>query len=883
MKFFYLILLTILSLNLFSQQGYVNKTLGLKKKFNGNDENGYVLFSPMNSDTTYLINKCGKKVHQWVTKTSVSLSSYILPNGDLLKTGFHSDTSNQTAGGKGGYVEKYDWNSNLLWQYEIFNDSFTQHHDIEPLPNGNVLVLAWHHINQSKAISLGRNPINFQQNVSFNSALWGETVFELKPVGKDSAEIVWQWNLFDHVIQDYDTLLPNFGVVADHPELMNINYALNLKTYDWIHANSVSYNYEKNQIILSCHNISEFWIIDHSTTTQEAASHTGGNFNMGGDLLYRWGNPEAYNRGTAQDRVFYKQHNAHWIPQGYADEGKIMVFNNGLGRPDTLFSSVDIVEIPDLSNNAYKMTLPYGPVGLSWRYTDSVKRNFYSPVISGAHRMPNGNTMICSGVPGTFFEINQNKKIVWEYKNPQNGNILLADGSTNNASVFRCTFYPDTFIAFKNKTLTLTTAIEANSRPYTCNYETNAPTLLGFNPSQGQLGVLPNSNLSIEFNEGILKRLGGTIRVYSNGNLIETINVTSNRVWNSGNNIVIDPVNNLPVNSAITVSVTASSFRDSSFNNYSPDIKVNEWYFTTVTSKPEISRLLPSNQSTNISTSVNPQIIFKNNIFKRNIGNVYLYEKNQLKQTISIQSNAINIKDSIVTIIPNVQFQNNSFIHVAFDSCFIDDYGIVSENKNYGDWFFKTKNSPQAINFSPIHKQNNVSVTASVFIEFDKNIIADTVKSVEMFVNNEFEKQLNIKNSGLKITNNKVEFNYGDSLKYESEISFFIPFGMFFDSENEYFEGFDTSKWSFNTIRNTSYINPKIKDYYFNIYPNPSSNTIFLNTDFEINTIQVFDIFGKEVLINFNENDNFIDISLLSHGVYNLLLNNELQTLFVKN
>src|SRR5258708_35448465 len=60
---------------------------------------------------------------------------------------------------------------------------------------------------------------------------------------------------------------------------------------DWTHANAVFYNAALDQVLLSVRNFSEFWIIDHGTTTQQAAGHTGGKLGRGGDLLYRYGNP----------------------------------------------------------------------------------------------------------------------------------------------------------------------------------------------------------------------------------------------------------------------------------------------------------------------------------------------------------------------------------------------------------------------------------------------------------------------------------------------------------------------------------------------------------------------------------------------------------------
>ena len=86
---------------------------------------------------------------------------------------------------------------------------------------------------------------------------------------------------------------------------MDINYLGNQPTgvADWMHANAVDYNEDLDQIMISAREFNEVWIIDHSTSTAEAASHSGGMYGKGGDLLYRWGNPEAYGRGDSTDRV----------------------------------------------------------------------------------------------------------------------------------------------------------------------------------------------------------------------------------------------------------------------------------------------------------------------------------------------------------------------------------------------------------------------------------------------------------------------------------------------------------------------------------------------------------------------------------------------------
>ena len=175
--------------------------------------------------------------------------------------------------------------------------------------------------------------------------------------------------------------------------------------------------------MISVHEFSEIWIIDHSTTTAEAAGHTGGRSGKGGDLLYRWGNPRVYRAGTKADQTLFAQHNAQWIPRGLPGEGHLLVFNNGGHRPDGEYSSVDELVLPvdargGTSSSRERRSGPKKPV---WSYSAPKKSDFYASFISGTHRLPNGNTMICSGPNGTLFEVTPDKEIVWKYVNPVKG------------------------------------------------------------------------------------------------------------------------------------------------------------------------------------------------------------------------------------------------------------------------------------------------------------------------------------------------------------------------------------------------------------------------------------------------------------------------------
>jgi hypothetical protein len=456
-KQIFLLLLSFLSTVAFSQ------TVGLIQHDNGTLDDGYVLFAPINGYTTYLIDKCGKQVKTWTSNYKPGQSVYILEDGSLLRTGNANNTT-FNAGGKGGIIEKIDWNGNLIWSYVISDASNCQHHDIKSLPNGNILAIVWEKKTIAEAIAQGRNP-----NL-ISSSVWSEKIIEIQPVGSNTGNIVWEWHLWDHLIQDFDNTKPNFGAIAANPQLINLNYAATANTEDWQHINAIDYNPSLDQIVLSSHNSDEIWIIDHSTSTEQAATNTGGNSKKGGSIIYRWGNPQSYGNGIAADQKLFGQHNAYWIPSGYPNENQIMVFNNGNGRTGGNYSTVEIINPPTIGFE-YTPTLPFLPISATWLYNQNNSQNWYAQNISSAQQLSNGNLLLCNGPTGTFFEINTSGTTLWKYINPVNTNgIINQDLIPTQNIVFRASFYPRNYIGFNNHIFTTGSIIEnSNLISNSCN------------------------------------------------------------------------------------------------------------------------------------------------------------------------------------------------------------------------------------------------------------------------------------------------------------------------------------------------------------------------------------------------------------------------------
>lgn len=460
---------------------------------------GYNLHYPHNQGNVYLLNNCGEIVHRWddpVYKPGNGIR--LQENGLLYVSKGKNALSNSfiNAGGGGEKVEIRNWANDLLWSKTINDSTERMHHDIEVLPNGNILAIVWEFKSDADAIAAGRNPAKLTGTGALGNGLWPEKIVELQPdTINGTTQIVWEWHAWDHLIQDFDPTKENYGTVENYPERIDANYTAYDSTADWMHANAIDYNETYDQIMLCVPTFNEIWIIDHSTTTAQAAGHTGGLVGKGGDLIYRFGNPSAY-RGIGPTTLFYP-HDAHWVDvalgSNHPEFGKITVFNNKVG-PD--FSAVHTFSpVFDTYEWDYqKLTNgDWAPSSFDWTYTANPPQSFYSTGLGAIQILPNGNRLINEGREGRAFEINNTGQIVWEYINPLKMGNPLAQYDTTLTPVtnqqFRFNRYPAEYNAFVNKTLIPSGFIELNPDTLFC---TSVTGITEQAQAETQIRIYPN-------------------------------------------------------------------------------------------------------------------------------------------------------------------------------------------------------------------------------------------------------------------------------------------------------------------------------------------------------------------------------------------------------
>lgn len=416
---------------------------------------GYTLIAPLSSRWTYLLDMQGRPVQRWESRFAPGNAVHLLDDGSILRCGRDGENRTFAGGGQGGIIERIAWDGTLLWTLDWSDEHHLQHHDVLPLPNGNVVLIAWERKTREEALAAGRDPGRVG-----DEGMWPDYLVEVEPTLPEGGRVVWEWHAWDHLIQDFDPERAHYGDVTAHPERIDINAdhrreppvspqerrrreemerQMRALGYvgddprgaaappederwdraDWLHANSVALHAEHDLLLLSVRRLSEIWVIDHSTTSEEARRSRGGRWGQGGRLLYRWGNPRNY--GADGEQQLFAQHDAQWIPDGLPGAGRVLLFNNGGGRPGGDHSTVDELDLPFDPERGFmrEPSRAFGPRTPAWRYgAPSGPSFFFSSFLSGAQRLPNGNTLICSGAEGRVFEVTPDSRIVWDFRNP---------------------------------------------------------------------------------------------------------------------------------------------------------------------------------------------------------------------------------------------------------------------------------------------------------------------------------------------------------------------------------------------------------------------------------------------------------------------------------
>ena len=492
--------------------------------------------------------------------------AYLLPNGNLIRGIMPLYINNGTMPGLGSVgmpnagvkYQELDWNGNIIWErrhpqhrdvtraefqqitgltdaqmtdmaaMKAANTKYTialtgkydhsEHHDFKKIYNkklgkDTIMFINNKYVPEADVLQLGVNTTR-TQSPQYPKAVQYDCISE---VDIQTGQLVWEWCFEDHFIQNFDPAARNYSVDianqnygGDIDEAFYRRFDVNARNNqgsvgprsDCTHLNSMDYNADRDEVVFNSRQYSEFYVVDHNTTTAEAKGKKG-------DFLYRFGSPYNYasddqlgeGKGKAKFPSYlsaeYTQiwgaHNIHWIPNGRPGAGHFLIYDNGVGRVTSgSYSAILEINGLDASGKYVKEltagyggpTYPSGSTGffqlfamagqtamkvskqIVWGYS-AMTGSFYSPYISGCERLPNGNTQITSGMHGHLFEVTSAGDLVWDYTSPimmgdyvtaslgldKNGKPLMGGPGMSTNSVFRAHRYAPDFPGLVGKEL----------------------------------------------------------------------------------------------------------------------------------------------------------------------------------------------------------------------------------------------------------------------------------------------------------------------------------------------------------------------------------------------------------------------------------------------
>lgn len=401
---------------------------------------GYILAGVYGGTKTALLDSNGEVVYEWdhsrLPDRQNGYSCYLLENGNLLRSGIAPQNVivSQFAAPRQGVISSIKPDNSVEWSYTRADQVYMMHHDFKPMPNGNILGVSFVSMTKEDAVNAGIDSELFVGGGIFGAAVSVEVemIFELKPdiTGGNDHQIVWEWHILDHVVSKDEA--------AAHPE----KFSGGLGPFfngQWVHLNGIDYLEESDLIVFSSRVFSEFYIIDHSTTTEEARGGTGGNYGKGGDLLFRWGRRSNYGESGGYD--INVLHCPTWVLKSDPGVADVLFFHNNVNSDMASLGTSEVIQVAipvdGDGNFDFSQAFPDDPV---WLYAPD---SMHSKSMSSAIRMKSGNTVVHEAYQdfGThldepdrttnsrIYEVTQDGDVVWDYTvTLQKGNIDFLTG-----------------------------------------------------------------------------------------------------------------------------------------------------------------------------------------------------------------------------------------------------------------------------------------------------------------------------------------------------------------------------------------------------------------------------------------------------------------------
>jgi hypothetical protein len=396
----------------------------------------------------------GKKINSWYSlfPSTYSFPVKMLSNGDIIAGKiptimpliihllFGEDAGHAFADNK--LLVQMDWKGKHKWSFNNWDEivvrnlnfgmSSRQHHDFQREGNPvGYYAPGQDFVTNGKTLILAHKEV-LNTSIS-DTTLCDDVIYEVDWDGKFTGFIWYGNEHFEEFGFDEDAKESISGFPGLELPDADWNRSARLQGFaegDWLHINSVSRlginkwydedpmqysHFHPENLIIDSRHASFIAIIDHET----------------GNIVWRVGPDYSYNTVEGQNiGQIIGPHNAHMIPDDLPGEGNILVFDNG--------GAAGYGDVPGQPNKYrnYSRVIEFNPVTIEivWEYSNIKSENadetfmhyyynvtkgqnhhFYSPYVSSAQRLPNGNTLITEGISKRVFEVNQNYDIVWEY------------------------------------------------------------------------------------------------------------------------------------------------------------------------------------------------------------------------------------------------------------------------------------------------------------------------------------------------------------------------------------------------------------------------------------------------------------------------------------